>query len=454
MNQHPSPQGIPRAQRLAERAFAAVERFFHIEAVSGAVLFASATLAFIWANSAFSESYHALWHLPLSFGIGSLQVSQSLHFWVNDGLMTLFFLVVGMEIRREIHEGALSDIRQAALPIAAAIGGVIGPALIFLSINSDSLSQQGWAVPTATDIAFAVGVLALLGRGIPGNVRIFLLALAIIDDIIAVLIIAFFYSGGLDYSGFLMVMIGLLLVWGLQKTGISSAWGYIVPGIVVWSGFLLAGVHPTLAGVILGLITPVAQVRVLPERPLERLSSLVDELLHRRESSDDEHLASPLKQLRDAEREVLPPVTRVQMALHPWVAYGVMPLFALANAGVTVGGIDLSGTGPYHVMVGVILALVFGKLFGIVGVSWLMVRLGWCKLPPGVSWRGVILIGLLAGIGFTMSIFIAMLAFDTPNLLGAAKLGVLLGSLISVTLGLLWGRYYTRRLASQQECEC
>ncbi|WP_291973155.1 Na+/H+ antiporter NhaA [Candidatus Symbiopectobacterium sp.] len=450
MNRPLSPQGIPRAQRLAERAFATLERFLHIEAVSGIVLLVAAAAALVWANSPWAEGYHALWHLPISFSIGNTEIAHSLHFWINDAFMTLFFLVVGMEIRREIHEGALSSLRQAMLPIAAAAGGVIVPALIYLSVNSTPLQQQGWAVPTATDIAFAVGVLALLGKGIPGNVRVFLLALAIIDDIIAVLIIAFFYSGGLEYHCFIPVLVGVLMVFGLQKIGIGSAWAYVIPGIIVWLGFLLTGAHPTLAGVVLGLITPVASVRVMKERPLERLSYIVRDLMHKPDTQAAEQLVTPLKQLHRAQREVLPPVTRVQMALHPWVAYGVMPLFALANAGVSMNGIDLSGAVPLGVMMGVTLALVAGKLLGVVGVSWLMVRFGVCQLPSEVSWRGVFLIGLLAGIGFTMSIFIAMLAFDDPQLLGAAKLGVLLGSLIAATLGLLWGRYYARRRRVQQ----
>ncbi len=444
MNRHLSPRSIPRAQRLAERAFATLERFLHIEAVSGIVLLVSAAVALIWANSPWAESYHSLWHLPLSLRIGDTEIQNSLHFWINDGLMTLFFLVVGMEIRREIHEGALSSLKQAVLPIAAAFGGVVVPALIYLSINSAPLQQQGWAVPTATDIAFAVGVLALLGKGIPGNVRVFLLALAIIDDIIAVLIIAFFYSGGLEYNGLILVLVGVLLVLGLHQIGIGSAWAYVIPGIIVWSGFLLTGAHPTLAGVVLGLMTPVASMRAMKARSLEHLSHIVRDLMHKQDSRAVEQLARPLKQLRYVQREVLPPVIRVQMALHPWVAYGVMPLFALANAGVSVNGIDLSGSGPHGVIMGVTLALVVGKFLGVVSASWLMVRFGGCQLPPGVSWRGVFLIGLLAGIGFTMSIFIAMLAFDDPQLLGAAKLGVLLGSLIAATLGLLWGRYYAR----------
>lgn len=453
MNRHPSRQDLPRAQLLAERAFATLERFLHIEAISGIVLVIAATIALIWANSAFAYSYHALWHTPFSIGLGSFVFAQPLHFWINDALMTIFFLVVGMEIRREIHEGALSNLRQAALPMAAAVGGVLVPALIYLAFNREPARQLGWAVPTATDIAFAVGVLALLGRSIPGNVRVFLLALAIIDDIVAVLIIAFFYSGGLDYTGFAVAGLGILMVLGLHRIGIGAAYAYVLPGAVVWIGLLMTGAHPTLAGVVLGLMTPVLSVR-MRERPADVVSRIAKELLGRDGdgAKDTSHLAQPLRQLRIAQREMLPPVVRVQTALHPWVAYGVMPLFALANAGVSLGGVDLSSAGPQWTMVGVALALVIGKPLGVVGVSWLMVRLGWCQLPQGVSWGGICLIGLLAGIGFTMSIFIAMLAFSDEHLLGAAKLGVLLGSLMAALIGLGWGVIYAKRLRATSAC--
>lgn len=445
MNQHPRHE-LPRAQLLAERAFATLERFLHIEAVSGVVLLIAAAAALIWANSPWAHSYHALWHLPVSLGLGDLLFSRSLHFWINDVLMTVFFLVVGMEIRREIHQGALSNPRQAILPMAAALGGVVFPAVIYLGLNFDPARQPGWAVPTATDIAFAVGVLALLGRSIPGTLRIFLLTLAIIDDLIAVLFIAIFYSGGLDYSGFLIAGIGVLLVLGLQRIGTGSAWAYVVPGAIIWTGLLTTGAHPTLAGVVLGLMTPALPAR-MRDRPLDVLSRIAGQLVSQNagSSADSGRLVHPLRQLRLAQRELLPPVVRVQMTLHPWVVFGIMPLFALANAGVTLDGIDLTVAGSQWVLAGVILALIVGKPLGVVAMSWLMVRLGWCRLPPGLSWGGIWLIGLLAGIGFTMSIFIATLAFEDQNLLGAAKLGVLLASSGAALLGLSWGVVYCRR---------
>lgn len=446
MNNRPSFEDLPRPQRLAEQALGTLQRFLHVEAVSGAVLLVAAAAALIWANSPFAHSYHAFWHLPVTVGFGEYVFSRSLHFWVNDALMTLFFLVVGMEIRREIHEGALSKPDQAALPLIAAIGGVIVPAIIYLSLNSDPVRSQGWAVPTATDIAFAVGILALLGRSIPVNVRVFLLALAIIDDIIAVLIIAVFYTSEIQLSGFGVAALGLLAVLGLQRMGIGSALAYVVPGSVVWAGFLIAGIHPTLAGVALGLITPARPIP-LREQPLEIVSRVLKQLRSSDavERKDAQQLQQPLRDLRVANRELLPPVSRVQMAMHPWVAFGIMPIFALANAGVTLTGASFS-TSVDYVMLGTAVALVVGKPLGIVGATWIAVRLGWGRLASGVSWGGVWLVGLLAGIGFTMSIFIAMLAFSDEELLNAAKLGVLLGSLAAATLGLGWGASYVRRL--------
>ncbi|QHO75674.1 Na+/H+ antiporter NhaA [Bradyrhizobium sp. CCBAU 051011] len=438
MDEAPHRQ-LPRPQVLAERLFETLQRFLHVEAVSGVVLLIAAIAAMIWANSSFAQSYDALWHMPLSIGLGPFVFSKTLHFWINDILMTVFFLVVGMEIRREIHEGALNNLRQAALPIAAALGGVIVPALIYIAINADPIRRHGWAVPTATDIAFAVGILALLGRSIPVNIRVFLLAVAIIDDVIAVLIIAVLYSGGLSYGGFVVAGLGSLLVLGLQRIGIGSAYAYVPAGAVIWAGLLMAGAHPTLAGVVLGLMTPVKPMP-MREHPVDVVTRVAAELRRLVGTAKSAHrMERPLQQLQLANREMLPPVVRVQTVLHPWVAYGVMPLFALANAGVSLSGVDLSVGGSQLVMSGVAIALLAGKPIGVVGVTWLMVQIGWGRLPPEVSWAGVCLVGLLAGIGFTMSIFIALLAFDDENLLGAAKLGVIAGSVLAACLGLCWG---------------
>lgn len=442
-----SPRHIPRSQIIAERAFGTLQRFLHIEALGGIVLLVASAAALLWANSPFAGKYEALWHLPLSLGLGEYIFSRSLHFWINDGLMTVFFLVVGMEIRREIHEGALSSADQAMLPVIAAAGGVLVPTLIYLCLNVDPMRSSGWAVPTATDIAFAVGVLALLGRSIPANVRVFLLALAIIDDVIAILIIAFFYSAGLQAGGLLIAALGILVVLLFQRIGVGAAPVYFLPGTIIWIGFLITGAHPTLAGVVLGLMTP-ARSMALREHPLEIVSRISGELRNNDAvaNKDARRLNTPLQQLRVAHREFLPPVVRVQAALHPWVAFCIMPLFALANAGVTVTGMDLTSKNAQHVFMGVALALIAGKPIGVVGATWLAVRLGVCRLAPGMTWSAVWLVGLLAGIGFTMSIFIASLAFGDEKLLNAAKLGVLFGSLVAAIIGLAWGMAYARRL--------
>jgi Na+:H+ antiporter, NhaA family len=434
MSRHP-PR--PAVQAVAERVFATIERFLHVEAVSGIVLLAAAAAAMLWANSPAAPSYTSLWHTPLVLGFGNFVVSEPLEFWINDGLMTIFFLVVGLEIRREMHEGALADRGAATLPIAAALGGIAIPALIYIAITTGPQLTNGWAIPTATDIAFAVGIVALLGRSIPGSVRVLLLAIAIIDDIAAILIIALFYSAGIQPAGLAIAVAGVALVVAFQRIGLRSALPYILPGTLVWFGMLQAGVHPTIAGVVLGLMTPVRPMH-RREKAVETASRALTSLdEHVRASHEDlRELAPPLRRLREAERELLPAVTRVQIALHPWVAYGVMPLFALANAGVSLEQIDLGNPAALSVAAGVFAALVFGKPFGILAGSWLAVRSGWCRLPMDVSWRAVALVGCLGGIGFTMAIFIARLAFADAELLAAAKVGVIAASSVAAALGL------------------
>jgi len=450
VKRHPASANLPTAQLVANKVFDTLERFLHVEAVSGVVLLAAAAVALVWANSPAADSYEHVWETPLAIQIGTLSFSQTLHFAINDGLMTIFFLVVGMEIRREMHEGALSDLRVAVLPLAAAAGGVIVPAAIYLSLNGKPTLSDGWAVPTATDIAFAVGVLALLGKSIPGAIRIFLLALAIIDDIVAIMIIAIFYSGGLQYSGFIIAAAGVILVLGLQHIGIRNAYAYVIPGVILWFGILETGAHPTLAGVVLGLMTP-ATLPHARKRSIDAVVRAVGDIDARSqgENVDPHKLMEPIKHLQAAQRELLPPGVRVQIALHPWVAYGVMPLFALANAGVSFAGIDLTVADARSVVLGVVAALVLGKCTGIFTASWLAVRLGWCQLPCDVTWRGVLLVGCLGGIGFTMSIFIASLAFSDPSLLGAAKLGVMVASLMAGIIGLTLGYMFVRPKRSE-----
>jgi Na+:H+ antiporter, NhaA family len=386
-------------------------RFISVEAASGIVLLAAAAIALGWVNSPLAPFYEALWHLRLGFGLASWLPAHDLHFWINDGLMTVFFLVVGLEIRREIHDGALSEPRVATLPIIAALGGVVVPALLYLLVNGDPALRRGWAIPTATDIAFAVGVLSLIGRSVPPALRMLLLTLAIIDDIAAILVIAFFYSSGIAVTGLLILAAGVLLVLALQALGWRSPLAYLAPGAVVWFGMLRAGMHPALAGVLLGLLTPASAA--FGRRAGARAA------------------APPLAES---------PLARVEALLHPYVAFGIMPLFALANAGVSLEGLALGAAAPRAVGSGIVLGLVVGKPLGIVLACMAAVAMKLCTLPEGVRWPHMVLLGLLGGIGFTMSIFISNLAFDDPGLLAAAKFAVLVASGLAALLGILLGR--------------
>ena len=373
----PGPAGVARVLKP-------LETFFRIESSSGLVLLGATLCALLWANSPWRGSYEALWHADVA------------HFLVNDVLMTAFFLIVGLEIRREVREGALSSVRTAAVPLVAALGGIVVPAAIYLLLNPDELTRRGWAIPTATDIAFAVGVLTLLGTRVDPALRALLLALAIADDVAAIVIIALFYASGVGLPGVALsagAFVGLLL---LRHLGVRRVLAYLAGGALLWYGLFIAGLHPVLAGVIVGLLMP------------------------------------------------NPPAASLEELLHPWIAYGVMPLFALANAGISFAGLELRSDLSAMLVAGIVLALVVGKPVGIVGATALAVRLGWCRLPPGVTWGGVVLVGCLGGIGFTMSIFVATLAFPDSALLPTAKLAVLAGSVTAGTMALVLGRSLKR----------
>jgi Na+:H+ antiporter, NhaA family len=418
-----------------------LERFFRIEASSGILLLAAAVAAVLWANSPWAPYYDALWHLPLSIGAGDAVFTRSLHFWINDGLMAVFFLVVGLEIRREIHEGALATFRAAVLPLAAALGGVLVPALIYLAFNSSGGQPDGWAVPTVTDIAFAIGALTLLGNRVPSGLRVLLLAIAIIDDIVAILVIALFYSDGIVLHGLFITAGGIASVKLFQSLGVHNAIAYLAPGAVIWAGFLTAGIHPALSGVLLGILTPVITTENqdgLLARATRALDDLRDRL--RRDEKDVHELSFPVQELKFAQREVLPPVVRVQLILHPWVAFGIMPLFALANAGVAISGISIESELTAPLLLGIGVGLVAGKPIGIFLVTAFLVKIRWCTLPPGVNLKGVLVIGCLAGIGFTMAIFLCALAFSDASTLATGKLSVLLASSLAAIAGLLMGR--------------
>ena len=379
-------------------------RFISVEAVSGVVLLAAAALALVCANSPWSHAYQALWRWRPPIALPLLP-AHDLHFWINDGLMTIFFLLVGLEIRREIHDGTLSDPRVASLPIIAAAGGVLVPALLYVLVGSAPVARRGWAIPTATDIAFAVGVLSLIGR-VPRSLRMLLLTLAIADDIAAILVIAFFYSGGIVFGQFLLIAVGLMLVLLLQLLSVRPALAFVIPGLVLWLGLLRAGVHPALSGVVLGLLTPVTA-------------------------------RFGLRAVGTGSAES--PLVRVEAMLHPYVAFGIMPLFAFANAGVSLRGLDFRAGAALAISGGVLLGLVLGKPIGIVLAAFTAVRLKICELPAEVRWPHMVLLGMLGGIGFTMSIFIADLAFEDAGLLAVAKFAVLAGSALAATFGLILG---------------
>lgn len=427
------PGASPRAHRVVRRLIAPVQAFLQIEAASGIALMIATAIALLWANSPWAGSYHHLWHTPVSVGFGDHAFTAPLHFWVNDVLMAIFFFLVGLEIRREIHAGELSDLRRATLPLAAALGGMLLPAGIYAALNYGRSGIHGWGVPMATDIAFAVGVLALLGPRVPPALRILLLALAVIDDIGAIVVIAVFYTDGVAASGLAIAGAGCLLILLLQRIGLRRAWHYIPAGMVVWAGLYQSGVHPTLAGVIVGLMTP-ARAWLGAEGFAAQAGPLVAEA----GKQPAHELLAIVDEVGRLRREAVPPTQYLVHHLHKLVAFGIMPLFALANAGVSLGGADLSGDG-LAVFLGITAGLVIGKTLGIFVACRLSTALGLCALPRDARWTGVWLVGMTGGVGFTMSLFVAQLAFAPGALLETAKLAILIGSTVAAVIGLSYG---------------
>jgi NhaA family Na+:H+ antiporter len=432
------PGAVPALQHAARKLLGPIDRFLSIEAASGIVLIAAAVIALAWANSPWRDTYHALWHTKLILGIGDWRVEPTLHFVVNDVLMVVFFFVVGLEIKRELIGGELSDRRRAALPIAAAIGGMALPAAIYLAVTRGAPgTTAGWGVPMATDIAFAVGILALLGRRVPGSLRILLLALAIIDDLGAIVVIALFYSSGITWHGPLVALAGMFAILVCQWLAIRSPWFYILPGSVVWLGILLAGVHPTVAGVIVGLLTPMRPWYGRHGFVATARSALAEADQH---LDDRERFADMLSLVARAQREARSPGERIEHALHPLVAFVVMPIFALANAGVSIDALRFDAPGAAGLTLGIVLGLVVGKPAGVLGAAALAIRLRLATVPAGVDRRGLLVVGVVSGVGFTMSLFIASLAFPDGAGLDLARFAVLIASLIAAVFGLALGR--------------
>ncbi len=422
----------------------------HAAPAGGLVLLACAVVAMVWANSPWAHSYHVLWETPIAIGVGDRHAALSLHAVVNDGLMAVFFFLVGLEIKREILVGELASVRQAALPVAAALGGMIVPALLFLAFNAGGPTSRGWGIPMATDIAFALGVLALLGDRFPPALRVFLSALAIADDLGAVLVIALFYTASVSW-GALAAAFGLLLLsLAANAVGVRAATAYAVIGVALWVAVLLSGVHATVAGVLLAMTIP--SRTVIDERALlEGAGAALREfdLACHPETvmlSNRAHQAA-LRRLEVLSEKALPPLARLEHGLHGVVTFGIMQLFALANAGVELrGGSEAIAS---TIGLGVIAGLVLGKPIGIALASWLAVRAGVASLPDGVGWRTLAGTAVLGGIGFTMSLFIASLAFgDSAEWLTSAKLGILVGSVIAGVAGWSLLRFTGTRGAS------
>jgi len=431
------PVGLPAAARPIDRLLSPIQDFLRIEAAGGILLLAATAIALIWANSPWAQSYHDFWHITISVGIGSFQLSHSLGHWVNDGLMVIFFFVVGLEIKREMLVGELASVRKAAIPIAAAVGGMAVPAIIYVAVNAGGPAMDGWAIPCATDIAFALGVMAMLGKRVPVQLKVFLMALAIVDDIGAVVIIALFYTGDLHVialaaaGGILAVLVAANLL------HVRRPVVYAILGVLLWVAVLESGIHATIAGVLLAFTIP-ASFRIQGAEFVAFARRAVDEF-ENAGGNENDSMTNPERQrwvhgLETACEHVQTPLLRLEHSLHPVTSFVIVPVFALANAGVTLGA-GLGDALTTRLSLGIMLGLVLGKQIGIMLCTWLVVKLNLGSLADGINWKHVYAASWLAGIGFTMSIFIANLGFGPGDNLETAKIGVLAGSLVAGVVG-------------------
>lgn len=373
-----------------------LQRFFSNEASGGIILIIAAALAMLLANmGSTSGLYHSFLETPVQLKVGALEINKNMLLWINDALMAVFFLLIGLEVKRELIVGSLASRRQAIFPVIAALGGMVVPALVYLAFNfQDPITREGWAIPAATDIAFALGVLALLGSRVPASLKIFLMALAIIDDLGAIVIIALFYTSDLSLLSLGVAAAAIAVLAILNLTGVRRTGIYILVGVILWTAVLKSGVHATLAGVVVGFFIPLK------------------------------------------EQNGKSPAAQLEHVLHPWVAYLILPLFAFANAGVSLQGVTLEGLTSL-LPLGIMAGLFIGKPLGISLFCWLALKMKWATLPAGTTWKQIMAVGGLCGIGFTMSIFIASLAFGNvdPALINWAKLGILIGSVLSAVVG-------------------
>lgn len=420
-----------------------LQRVLRHEAAGGVVMLAAAAVAIFWANSPWGDSYTELWQTPLRVELGDvLHLDHlSLQAWVNDALMTLFFLLVGLEIKREAVHGELRDPRAVVLPVIAAVGGMVVPAGIYAVLNAGGAGADGWAVPMATDIAFAVGIVTLAGSRVPLAAKIFLLTLAVADDIGAIVVIAVFYTGDLSWGWLAWSAAALAVIFVLRRGDVQSLAPYLAVGAFAWLALLESGVHATLVGVALGLLTPAWPLRSPQRFPsdVRRLADRIeaaysDRTLTQDEFDENEQLIAETARLAMFSTS---PLERLERALSPWVAYVVVPVFALANAGVVLTGDAVGGIVSDPVTTGVALGLIVGKTAGVLGATALAVRLGAGRLPAGVTWRHVTGLAATAGVGFTVALFVTSLAFDSAALSDAAKVGILVGSTVSGVVGFL-----------------
>jgi NhaA family Na+:H+ antiporter len=443
----PDPEATPGVylspwEKSFDKILTPFEEFIHRQTTSGLLLMTTAVLALLLANGPLASAYEHVVHTLAGLNMGSWTLEMSLHHWINDGLMALFFFVVGLELKREILVGELAELRNAALPIGAAIGGMVVPALIYTAVNPDGDAARGWGIPMATDIAFAIGALALLAGRVPKALITFLVALAIVDDLGAVIVIAVFYTdtialGPLAAAGGLFA---LMLVF--NKGGIRKTMPYFIVAVFLWYALLQSGVHATLAGILGALSVP-----AVPKYNPERFSQHVRDLMHRFDSSHEpgksimtnDKLRAVVQTLENGVHSVEAPLQRLEHVWHMPVAYLVIPVFALANAGIPLEFTSLGDTLTHPVMLGVSMGLLLGKFIGITGTSWLMLKLGMAAMPRDTRFSQIAGVSLLAGIGFTMSIFVAQLGFEeNPELLLMAKTGILLASLLAGVTGFIW----------------
>lgn len=422
---------------VSERFVRPVAAFVNTEA-SGAILLLAATVAALaWANSPWDGSYVDFWHARLSADFNLFRIDETLGHLVNDGLMAIFFFVVGLEIKRELVRGELASPRKAALPVAAALGGMLLPAIIYSAWNAGGDGARGWGIPMATDIAFAMGVLALLGTRAPFSLKVFLLALAIVDDLGAIFVIALFYTESVSFEAAAWALILAATIFGAGRAGLRSTDVYVVLGIAFWIAVYKTGVHATVAGVALAMLTPARPF--YSQRAFE--SNAMDLLVsyrHARDRGDHENAQQILGEFEELSRDTESPLDRLEHQLHPWVSYAIVPIFALANAGVSLSGGLIADAVESPVTLGVVLGLVIGKPLGVVIACLLAVRLGLAQLPSNTHFGHILGIGLVAGIGFTVSLFITGLAFSDPSLADEARIGILAASFVAGVIGFVY----------------